>query len=248
MYDLYISMTESQFTWYNKYLNTKTSCDTETINKLKKILNNNNNQNTVQNKVIQIETEYQIKLKEIEELCTNNEKIEKIKKENSLKILQKELDIIKLLTKYSLQNNQLNYTFCINLLKLLFILSETLRIRLDQNEINVEKKVYLDDNISRCSYKFCNFKDSCNYNYNKTKNMCYQDHYVHNMVSVDLKILMDYIEQKYGDIKVVLHNKEILKTINTLSYVINHMENELKSKCLYLPENEIESCHFIKLK
>ena len=29
--------------------------------------NNNNNQNTVQNKVIQIETDYQIKLKEIEE-------------------------------------------------------------------------------------------------------------------------------------------------------------------------------------
>lgn len=248
MYDLYISMTEYQFTWYNKYLNTKTSCNTETINKLKKILNNNNNQNTVQNKVIQIESEYQIKLKEIEELCTNNEKIEKIKEENSLKILQKELDIIKLLTKYSLQNNQLNYTFCINSLKLLFILSETLRIRLDQNEINVEKKNYPDDNISRCSYKFCNFKDSCNYNYNKTKNMCYQDHYVHNMVSVDLKILIDYIEQKYGDTKVVLHNKEILKTINTLSYVINHMENELKSKCLYLLENEIESCHFIKLK
>lgn len=241
-------MIEYQFTWYNKYLNTKTICDIETINKLKKILNNNNNQNTVQNKVIQIETEYQIKLKEIEELCTNNEKIEKIKKENSLKILQKELDIIKLLTKYSLQNNQLNYTFCINSLKLLFILSETLRIRLNQSEINVEKKIYSDDNISRCSYKFCNFKDSCNYNYNKTKNMCYQDHYVHNMVSVDLKILMDYIDQKYGDTKVVLHNKEILKTINTLSYVINHMENELKSKCLYLPENEIESCHFIKLK
>ena len=35
MYDLYISMTEYQFTWYNKYLNTKTSCNTETINKLK---------------------------------------------------------------------------------------------------------------------------------------------------------------------------------------------------------------------
>jgi len=247
MYDLYISMSENQFTWYNKYLNTEINYNIETINKLKNILNNNN-QNTVQNKVIQIETDYQIKLKEIEELCTNNEKIEKIKEENSLKIIQKELDIIKLLTKYSLQNNQLNYTFCINSLNLLFILSETLRIRLGQNEINVEKKIYLDDNISRCSYKFCNFKDSCNYNYNKTKNMCYQDHYVHNMVSIDLKILMDYIEQKYSDTKIVLHNKEILKTINTLSYVINHMENELKSKCLYLPENEIESYHFIKLK
>jgi len=240
-------MNDYQFTWYNKYLNTNLNCNIETINKLTKILNNNN-QNTVQNKVIQIETDYQIKLKEIEELGTNNEKIEKIKNENSLKILQKELDIIKLLTKYSLQNNQLNYTFCINSLNLLFILSETLRIRLGQPEINIEKKNYTNDNISRCSYKFCNFKDSCNYNYNKTKNMCYQDHYVHNMISCDLKILMDYIEQKYGDAKIILHNKEILKTINTLSYVINHMENELKTKCLYLPENEIEIFHFIKLK
>lgn len=240
-------MTEYQFKWYDKYLNTKINYDTDKINKLKNILNHNN-QNTVQNKVIQIESEYQIKLKEIEELCDNNETIEKLKKDNSLKILQKELDVIKLLSKYSLQNNQLNYTFFMNALNLLLILSETLRIRLEQNEINIEKKAYSDDNISRCSYKFCSFKDSCNYNYNKTKNMCYQDHYVHNMVSVDLKILIEYIELKYGDTKIVLHNKEILKTINTLSYVITHMENELKSKCLYLPENEIESFHFIKLK
>jgi len=240
-------MSKYQFTWYDKYLNTKINYDTEKINKLKNILNHNN-QNTVQNKVIQIESEYQIKLKEIEELCDNNDTIEKLKKENSLKILQKELDVIKLLSKYSLQNNQLNYTFFMNALNLLLILSETLRIRLEQNEINIEKKAYSDDNISRCSYKFCNFKDSCNYNYNKTKNMCYQDHYVHNMVSVDLKILIEYIELKYGNTKIVLHNKEILKTINTLSYVITHMENELKAKCLYLPENEIESFHFIKLK
>ena len=240
-------MDDYQFTWYDKYLNKNDDYDDKLIHELINKLNNNN-QKTVQNKVIQLETEYQIKLKEIEELCTNDEKIDKIKKENSLKILQKELDIIKLLTKYSLQNNQLNYTFFMNALNLLFTLSEILRIRLKQNEIIIEKKAYLDDNISRCSYKFCNFKESCNYNYNKTKNMCYQDHYVHSMVSIDLKILIEYIDKKYGDTKIVLHNKEILKTINTLSYVINHMENELKSKCLYLPENEIESFHFVKLK
>ena len=241
-------MTEYQFTWYNKYLNNnKNEIDADIFNKLKNILLSNN-QNTVQNKVAQIESEYQLKLKEIEELCTNDAKIENLQNENSLKILQKELDVIKLLTKYSLQNNQLNYTFFMNSLNLLFKLSETLRNRLGQKEINVEKKTYSDDNIARCSYKFCNFKDSCNYNYNKSKNMCYQDHYVHNMVSADLKILTEYIEQKYGDTKIVPHNKEILKTINTLSYVINHMESELKSKCLYLPENEIEGCHFIKLK
>ena len=121
-----------------------------------------------------------------------------------------------------------------------------MRNRLGQKEIVMEKKLYTEENISRCSYKFCNFKDSCNYNYNKSKNMCYQDHYVHNMVSADLKVVIDYIEQKYGDTKTISHNKEILKTINTLSFVINHMESELKAKCMYLSETEIESCHVIK--
>ena len=77
------------------------------------------------------------------------------------------------------------------------------------------------------------------------------------MVCADIKVLLDYIEQKYGQMKVVLHNKEILKTINTLSFVINHMESELKAKCMYLkeqsnnlykPDNDIEQFHFIKLK
>ena len=73
-------------------------------------------------------------------------------------------------------------------------LSETLRLRLGQKELVLDKKNYLDDNVSRCSYKFCNYKDSCAYNYNKSKNLCYQDHYVHNMVCADIKVLLDYIE------------------------------------------------------
>jgi len=217
--------------------------------KLVNILKNQNDQNIVQVKIAQIETDYLQKLKEIENLCNSPEEIEKLSIMNSLKILQKELEVIKLLTKYSLQNNQLNYDFFMNALKLLLSLSETLRKRLNQEEIKVEKTILTEDNISRCSYKFCNYKDSCNYNYNKAKNLiCYQDHYVHNMVSADLKVLLQYTEQKYGEIKIVSHNKEILKTINTLSFVINHMESKLKAKCMYLPENEIESFHYVKAK
>ena len=235
--------------WYNKYSTfNNNNSNNELFIKLVNLLKNQNIQNTVQSKVVQIEQEYQENLKDIEELCKDTQKIEALKKENSLKILQKELDIIKLLTKYSLQNNQLNYNFFINSLKLLLNLSETLRIRINQKEIGLDKKSISEDNIPRCSYKFCNFKDSCNYNYNKTKNLCYQDHFVHNMVSTDLKILLEYIEQKYSKINVISHNKEILKTINTLSFVIHHMESELKAKCMYLAENEIESYHFVKIK
>ena len=245
-----ISMTEYKPIWFNTYYNStnKITIDDKEFLKLVDILKNQNDQNVVQVKIAQIETDYLEKLKEVEKLCSNVTEIDNLKKLNSLLILQKELEIIKLLTKYSLQNNKLNYIFFMDTLKLLLILSETLRLRIGQQEINIEKKTYNDDNISRCSYKFCNYKDSCNYNYNKSKNLCYQDHYVHNMVSGDLKILIDYIEQKYGDVKSISHNKEILKTINTLSFVINHMESELKAKCMYLSESEIENNHFLKLK
>jgi len=244
-------MTELKTEWFEKYYNSnnKMLIDNSEFIKLVNILKNQNDQNIVQVKIAQIETDYLQKLKEIENLCNSPEEIEKLSIMNSLKILQKELEVIKLLTKYSLQNNQLNYDFFMNALKLLLSLSETLRKRLNQEEIKVEKTILTEDNISRCSYKFCNYKDSCNYNYNKAKNLiCYQDHYVHNMVSADLKVLLEYIEQKYGEIKIVSHNKEILKTINTLSFVINHMESELKAKCMYLPENEIESFHYVKAK
>jgi hypothetical protein len=238
-------------TWYQTFFNSdyKILISNTELDKFKNILKNHENQHSVQAKVSIIESEYVDKLTEIEKLCNDEKQIEEFKKENSLKLLQKELDVIKLLTKYSLQNNQINYKFFISVLQLLLVFSETLRVRLGQKNIDIDKKNYNDDKISRCSYKFCNYKDSCNYNYNKSKNMCYQDHYVHNMVSADLKILIEYIQQKneHQKNKEILKT-EILKTINTLSFVINHMENELKVKCMYLPENEIELNHFIKFK
>jgi hypothetical protein len=198
------------------------------------------------NKINKIEKDYMEKLKELEDLCQNENKIDELTSKSSLIILQKELDIIKLITKYTLQNKELNYKFFNDCLNILLKLSETMRIRLGQKEINNDKNQdSTQSTITRCSYKFCSYQDSCTYNYNlKTKNLCYQDHYVHNMVSSDLKILLNYIKQQTS----VSHNKEILKTINTLSFVIGHMELELRTKCLYLPENEWELCHVVKNK
>jgi hypothetical protein len=236
--------------WYNDY-NLKLEISNQT--RLKEYLNklsNKNEDKTIEIKINQIEKDYQDKLIEIEGLCKNPNEILNFKSKSSLIILQKELDIIRLITKYTLQNKNINYDFIINCLNILFELSETLRTRLGQKIYNNEKiQISYDNAISRCSYKFCCYQDNCSYNYNfKIKNLCYQDHYVHNMVSVDLKILIDYIKNKYGETKIVLHNKEILKTINTLSFVIDHMEKELRNKCMYLPETEWESCHILKNK
>jgi hypothetical protein len=239
------------FTWYNNYSN-KPNIEINNlenyINLLKASSNIKNNEDIIENKLNQIENDYETKLKELNNLTESNNDLEELKKKNSLIILQKEVDIIKLLTKYALQNNHLDYNFFLKSLKYLFQLSEILRIRLGQKEIIHDNKILTPSNVPRCSYKFCNYKDTCTYNYNKnSKSQCYQDHYVHRMVSADLVILIEYIEQKFKDPNFVIHNKEILKTINTLAFVINHMENELKAKCMYLDESEWEKYHFVKV-
>jgi hypothetical protein len=234
--------------WYEKY--SQTPSNDYDISAFIIALNKNtiSNEEVIQNKLDQIETDYETKIKELELICNNQEIINEITSKNSLVILQKEVEIIKLLTKYALQNNQLDYTFFLESLKFLLKISEVLRIRLGQKEIVHENKVFTPGNLPRCSYKFCNYKDTCAYNYNKaTKSQCYQDHFVHRMVSADLSILIEYIEKKFQDQNFVIHNKEILKTINTLSFVINHMENELKAKCMYLDVSEWEECHFVKV-
>ena len=234
--------------WYEKYmlpLNINEDKLDEYIKLLKSYVQVNED-DILQNKVEQIENDYLVKLKKLEIECIDKSSIENYKQKNSLEILQKELDIIKLLTKYSLQNNTLEYTFFTTALKFLFDLSEILRIRIGQKEIVHDFKI-INNSISRCSYKFCNYKDICVYNYNtKNKSQCYQDHYVHKMVSADLIVLINYITVKYGNETQIIPNKEILKSINTLSFVINHMENELRSKCIYLDKSEWEKFHFIK--
>lgn len=232
--------------WYDKYYIKNTNSELNVDEYILIISNKVSNNNSItENKVIQLENEYDTKMKQLITLCDNVEEQNKIKEDYSLNILQKELDIIKLLTKYSLLNNVLNYNFIVKTLNILLDFSETLRVRLGQKQINTDKDI--GSIITRSSYKFCSYKDNCTYNYNfKDKNMCYQNHYVHNMVSTDLKILIKYIVTKYNPEINISHNKDILKTINTLSFVINHMESELKTKCLYLPSNEWDKYHVIK--
>jgi hypothetical protein len=241
-------MEDNDLSWNIKYgLNIKLNSN---LNDYINIFQSKIKEKNMENKIDNMEKDYQNRLYNLEKLCESQNEIKNIKSKNSLVILQKELEIIKLLTKYTLQNKNLNYNFFILCLKILLDLSETLRVRLNQKELINDNKINKDNYISRCSYKFCSYQDNCSFNYNtnyKSKSVCYQDHYVHNMVSSDLKILINYIDSKYID-NVLIHDKEILKTINTLSYVISHMEIELKNKCLYLPESKWELCHYIKNK
>ena len=106
-----------ELSWYNNYSlaneNSKIKENLripEYINKL----SNKNEEKTIEIKISQIEKDYQDKLIEIEELCKKSNEIIILKSKSSLIILQKELDIIRLITKYTLQNKNINYNFIID--------------------------------------------------------------------------------------------------------------------------------------
>ena len=226
--------------WYNTYY-IKSNVDSPEINKYKSFFIDKEEDN-----IDDLEKEYSVSLNKINDLFDKENLPTFLEEINSLKLLEDELHIIKILAKYTLQNNYLDFDFFSKCINVLITISKVLMDRLKLTEVSHKSKNY-STYIPRCSYKFCNFKDECFYNYNlKTKNICYQDHYVHNMVAADLLTLQDYINIKFSDNKLVIPNKEILKTINTLCYVIEHMYSELKARCLYLKEDEIEKEHLIK--
>ncbi len=234
--------------WLDKFFNK--SCLNMTSD-VEKLMNTNKFINNIDVKIEEMEVDFMSKMNEIKNTFEKSDINKLYSDKNSLEVIQKEVEIIKLISKYSLQNNKLEFEFIITCLKYLFSLSELLRNRLNQPPININKnfKNMNTNNITRCSYKFCNYKEECAYNYNfgKKTNQCYQDHYVHNMVSHDVASLISYIENNYKNNSLILHNKEILKTINTLSFVIGHMEGELRAKCLYNEPKDWEKYHYINV-
>jgi hypothetical protein len=80
-------------------------------------------------------------------------------------------------------------------------------------------------NISRKSYKFCNSGYKCKFYYSLNNLVCYSQHFVYDSVLYDILNMMNYIKNitniNTDDID------EIKKSINTITYVINHMHQEL---------------------
>lgn len=221
--------------WYEKYFNEHSFLSKIDDN----ILQLFDKTNKLDNIINEIEQDYLNQINFIKKIDITKLNY---KEKNSLELLQEEQKIIKLLNKYSLQNNNYEYDFFIKSFELILYISKILQKRLNQPLIYHN----FDNNISRCSYKFCNYKDSCNYNYN-SKSICYQDHFVHNMVSADIDILIKYINKNNKN-NIIKYNKEISKSINTLHFVINHMENELKTKCMYEDKNNWEKQHISRKK
>jgi hypothetical protein len=159
--------------------------------------------------------------------------------QNSLELLKIEDELIFYLHKYCLKTHDINNTFIIKMLNLILNISTVLKKRVNLPDFNINDKN--KNELKRCSYKFCKFKENCNYNYCKKKCICYQDHYVHHMVNFDINQIINYITQNLQS----TNHLEILKSIKTLAFVINHMKNELSIRCLYCKPNEIERNHIV---
>lgn len=118
-------------------------------------------------------------------------------------------------------------------------LANKLGLNVSMNNIKKKSKV-----LYRSSYNFCKKGHNCEFNYGNAKKKCKGHHYLHNLIVLDVHMLINYIENKECD------NIEILKSINTLSYVITHMYDELKKAQINNKNNNVhvETCHKYKIK
>lgn len=184
----------------------------------------------------------------------NNEKIlneineilelDKFEKITALEILKKQ-DLVSSYISKSIQNNLINKKFFIKCIFFLQKTSEILTKRIEQSLFNHNTEFIKKDKIIRSSYKFCNYKHNCTYNYEKGKKGCYADHYPHNMINADCTALLFCISEYYSEDEEI-QNKEIVRCINTISYVIRHMYDELNNLCLYSSRSEHDKFHYIK--
>ncbi|AYV81214.1 MAG: hypothetical protein Harvfovirus21_11 [Harvfovirus sp.] len=82
--------------------------------------------------------------------------------------------------------------------------------------------------IPRSSYKFCEYNYDCQFNYKERYNGCFAQHFVYNLVHVDIVAMIAYLkycrEGKNG-----VNYDELVKCITTISYVIKHMLEELSN-------------------
>ncbi len=173
-----------------------------------------------------------------------------LKKLNDLEILEYQTFVsgnLRKTIRHHIDNN--NYKLDINCLvdKLTWlrmaseVLSKKLGMRPHKHDYGKHAKLF-----PRSSYKFCNYNYECEFNYNTEKYKgCFAQHYVHNVVFADLNALIKCIEciqEKKTPINMELL-KELKKSINTISFVVNHMFDELKSISVISKHKNMKDVH-----
>ena len=109
----------------------------------------------------------------------------------------------------------------------------------------IEKDEKKTQSIPRSSYKFCNYNFECEFNYNVSKySGCYAQHYVYNLIWADIDALKYFIDKNKDIFKNEQNLIEIKKSINTISFVVNHMYDELTNVKLYNYYSNNKQTHY----
>ena len=109
----------------------------------------------------------------------------------------------------------------------------------------VDHKKLMDEvHIPRSSYKFCEFNYECEFNYathiqtgSNNKRGCYAQHFVHNFINADINSVIIYLRMM-AEKKTEINYGELLKCINTINFVINHMREEMQNMNCYYAEQQ----------
>lgn len=150
----------------------------------------------------------------------------------------KNLDFVaSYLLKYIIQNTICDISHIYELLDYLISVSRYLSFKIGNPISNADtKKIYVTSYITRSSYKFCEYVNTCQYNYpikHKHCKGCFADHFVYNKLHKDcesLKFFIEFINNKNTNTcepVIIRANKEIVKCINTIHVVVKHMYDEL---------------------
>jgi len=168
-----------------------------------------------------------LKIKEIYDTLSNLDSIKSISHLENM-------DFIATYTfKYIIQNNTCELDTLIQATEYLIQTSQYLSSKIGQKSEQQKSMRNTDNFIPRCSYKFCHYTHYCQYNYpeknNKSDKGCYSDHYVYSKLSQDVQSLLQYINKTYSGQKEISirNNQEVIKCINTITFVIKHMYDEL---------------------
>jgi hypothetical protein len=101
------------------------------------------------------------------------------------------------------------------------------------------------DKIYRSSYKFCNKKDECDALYchitkpgQPSHAKCNGDHYVHNKLVSDLSCLIGILDTRKEDGEISSISNDLRICLDTVNFVINHMNQELNNFNIYYSKQE----------
>jgi hypothetical protein len=111
----------------------------------------------------------------------------------------------------------------IHLPKFVWLLNTSAYLSKKRNLREVKSKKRDTYEIQRNSYEFCEYDYKCLYN--KT-GKCTKKHFVHNYVNSEISEIIRYLTNDKIQNK---NMKEIYTSINTISYILNHMKEELEN-------------------